>query len=145
MKKLLFLVGLVAAPLFAATASDNLVKGLELVKSQKADWLTLERDLHNAKYNLLINEHNKMFDDKMNLVKGSTNLDEFEQKALNNLLTSHRAHMKQWHDLHMSFQTKAKSTAERQMKDFDKFEASVKPAPEKPEVEEVEVEEMELE
>lgn len=145
MKKALFLVGLMAAPLFAAPVSDNLVKGLELVKNQKAEWFNYEKELHTAKYELLEKEHNKMFDQKISLIKESTNLDDFEQKMLTNLLTSHKATMKQWHDMGTSFQSKAKTIYERQAKNLEELETAINPTESEPEIEEVDVEEMELE
>lgn len=147
MKKILFLVGLIAAPLFAATASQNLVKGLELVKSQKADWFNYEKDLHNAKYDLLRKQHNTMFDEKISRIKQfgtEGNLADYEQNMLSNLVASHKANMKEWHNLYASFREKAKSLYERHTKDLEKLETSVNPT-EEPEVEEVDVEEMELE
>ena len=143
MKKLLFLVGLIGAPLFAEVASDNLVKGLELVKNHKADWFNYEKELHNAKYDLLKNEHNKMFDQKINMIKQSNGTVD-EESMFTGLLASHTSNMKAWHDMCTSFHAKAKSIYERHMKEIEKLEAMVNP-PAEPEVNEVEIEEVEVE
>lgn len=147
MKRLLFLVGLIGAPLFAGIASDNLIKGLELVKSHKADWFKYEKDMHDAKYKLLENEHNKMFDQKISTIKqfADGDLNEYEQTMLTNLLASHKAMMAQWKELGMSFHNKAKAIADRHNAELTKFESSLKPAEQEPEVEEVTIEETELE
>ncbi len=146
MKKVLFLVSLIAAPLFAANASDNLIKGLELVKNHKAEWFKYEKEFHDAKYKLIEAEHNKMFDQKINAIKQSTgNLEDYKQSMLTNLLASHTANMKAWHDMCKSFHEKAKSIYERHMKEIEKLDAIVNPKAEEPEMEEVEVEEVELE
>jgi hypothetical protein len=147
MKKLLFLVGLIGAPLFAGIASDNLIKGLELVKNHKADWFNYEKEMHNAKYDLLKNEHNKMLDQKISTIKkfADGDLNEYEQTMLTNLLASHKAMMAQWKELGMSFQNKAKSIGERHAAELEKFQASLKPTTTDDETEEVDMQEMELE
>lgn len=149
MKRLLFLVGLVAAPLFAANTSDNLIKGLELVKSQKADWFNYAKDMYNAKFTVIKDEHNKMFDEKISTLKKfkNQNLNDYEQAALDNLVTSHESYMNAMRNWHETYKQKAESLAQKHMKDFTNFKASLKPAstPEMDEVDEIEVEEMELE
>lgn len=146
MKRLLFFVGLIGAPLFAGIASDNLIKGLELVKRHKSDWFKFEKELHNAKYKLIEAEHNKMFDQKISTIKqfNDGNMNEYEETMLTNVLASHKAHMKEWHDMSTSFNSKAQSIYERQLKELATFEASLKPAQEEP-IAEVEMEEVELE
>lgn len=149
MKKLLFFVGLIGAPLFAGIASDNLIKGLELVKSHKADWFNYAKDMHNAKFTLIKDEHNKMFDEKISTLKKlkGGNLNDYEQAALDNLVASHESYMNAWRKWHETYNEKADLLAQKHMKDFDNFKASLKPAstPEMDEVDEIEVEEVEIE
>ncbi len=140
MKKLLFLVGLIGAPLFAGIASDNLIKGLELVKTQKADWFNYAKDMHNAKFTLIKDEHNKMFDEKISTLKkfNDGNLSDYEQTALDNLVKSHESYMNAWRTWHQTYDEKAKALAQKHMKDFTSFKTSLNP-----EVDEVEIEEIE--
>lgn len=149
MKRLLFLVGLVAAPLFAANTSDNLIKGLELVKSQKADWLNYAKDMYNARFTLMHDEHKKMFNDKISTLKKFKGgaLNDYEQAELDNLVASHESYMNAWRKWHQTYNEKADLLAQKHMKDFDNFKASLKPAstPELDEVDEIEVEEVESE
>lgn len=149
MKRLIFLVGLVAAPLFAANTSDNLIKGLELVKNQKADWFNYSKEMHNAKVTVTENEHNKMFDRKINTVKKfkDGNLRDYEQAALDNLVATHESYMNAMRNWHETYKQKAELLAQKHMKDFAQFKESLKAVstPEVDEIDEIEIEEVELE
>lgn len=147
MKKLLLLLSLLAVPFIAQAANNpaqNLVAGAKLLKNHKAEWLQHEEDLHIAKYKLLIDEHNKMFDQKIKHIEKFANspIAEYDTAVLNDMIELHKNNMQKWHDLCMSFQTKAKSIYERQLKEIANFETTVlgkAPAEEEEEITEIEL------
>lgn len=131
MKKLL-LLSLFAIPFIAQAAittdpAKNLVAGVKLIKNHKAEWLNHEQDLHNAKYKLLIDEHNAMFDRKIKHVEkfANSSIAEYDKAVLDSMIESHKNNMQKWHDLCMTYQTKAKSIYERQLKEIANFETTV--------------------
>jgi len=135
MKKLLYTVSLLAAVCTgtglqgkgggqAENAAQDLAKFMKILQKHKNEWLKFEMEVHKGKYDLLIAEHDAVFNHKIKNIQKYANstTQEYNKMVLPEVVTMHKNYMKKWHTLCTSHEKKAKTLHARQMKEVADFE-----------------------
>lgn len=131
MKKLL-LVLLLIVPFALKTAEvepkkvteQELINFVELIKTQKNGWLKFSKEFHDAKFDLLIKQHNEIFDQKikyLNKFKNGGSLSTYLDEIFKDMVALHEKQTEEWKNLCTKFQEKGKELYESNIKENAKF------------------------
>jgi hypothetical protein len=111
----------------AQKAAQNLVKFVDIVKKHKNQWLQYVADYHKAKYDLLMQEHNDIFNQKVKHIKkfADSSTLALNEAVLPDMVKMHKNCMHKWHKLCRTYEDKAKALHTMQVKEVADFENSV--------------------
>jgi|GEM_PF-3042269 len=134
MKKLFFTLSIVAITATGGVlnaekdmAAQNMAKFMKLLKNHKNEWLKYQMEIHKTKYDLLIAEHDAMFNLKIENIEKYANgtMQEYNRMVLPDIVALHKHYMQKWNAQCMSNEKKAKAIHARQVKEIMDFEKAV--------------------